>query len=341
MELSESNPRKGLSPTDAAAALKKFRDGPQEQPPQETPGPEAIEDTLNQPEVQEIEAEADTETETEEVEEEDQAEAEVDEEAEQSEDELYYEVDGKEISQTELRELIAAGMRNKDYTQKTQELSKTRTELATERQQFEVERAQVTEQLRAQQTQLQDSLAAFAIEQDPRPSPEGKSWEQHSKELAEWEEREARRQQAKQGYQALQAQQRQEVVNHELQQLLMKKPEWRDQDTWSQRMTEAQSVAAEYGVSADEFATWTDHRLFMALHDIHSMKQGMATQQAKEGAAAKKVVKATRKLAAGAKPEQKAGVTKQAQEAMARARKTGKPSDALAALKAKRKAAQG
>lgn len=338
METQESNPRRGLSPTEAAQALKQFRNkAPETEPEREEV--EEQQETENQAESAEIEAEADTEAETPEVEE-DQAEAEAEDEAEPSDDEIY-QVGDLEFTLAELREWRDNGMKNKDYTQKTQELSKERTRLATERQQFELERSQVTEQIKAQQAQLQESLAAFAIEQDPRPRPDGKSWEQHSKELAAWETREEKRQQARQAFQALQAQQRQEIVGRELQSLLMKRPDWRDQETWQTRMSEAQSVAAEYGMSADEFATLTDHRFFLALHDLHALKQGMQVQQAKEGAAAKKVVKAVKKLSPGAKPEQTPGAVRQAQQAKARARKTGKPLDALAALKAQRAVRQG
>lgn len=333
MDTQESSPRKGLSTNEAAMALKQLRERSAE-PAQEEVTEEA--DPQNQAESAEIEAEADTETETPEVEE-DQTEADVEEEAEPSDADVY-QVGDVEFTMTELREWRDNGLKNKDYTEKTQALSSEKTALATDRQQFEVERSQVTEALKAQQLQLQESLAAFAIEQDPRPSPEGKSWEQHSTEIAEWETREARRNQARQAHGALQHQQRQETVNRELQSLLMKRPDWRDETVWAERMGQAREVGVEYGISPEEFETMTDHRVFLALNDLHALRQGMNTQQAKETAAAKKVVKAVKKLAPGAKSEQKAGVAKQAQEAKARAKKSGKPKDVLQALRAKRQA---
>lgn len=339
METQGSNPRAGLSTTDAAMALKQLREK-QAAPEQPQIQEEVTEEpTDNQAESAEIEAEADTETEVAEVEE-DQAETEVQEDAEPSDDDLY-EINGLEFTLAELQEWRENGLKNKDYTQKTQALSEDRNKLATDRQQFELERSQVTEALKAEKAQLQEALAAFAIEQDPRPIPDGKSWEQYSTELAEWETRERRRGEAKQAHQALMMRQQQETLSRELNNLFLKRPEWRNEAVFAERMSEIQAVASEYGVSPEEFATWTDHRFFMALSDIHSMKQGMTTQQAKEGAASKKVVKAVKRLSSSAKPEQKAGVTKQAQEAKARARKTGRPDDALKALQAARQARRG
>jgi len=101
-------------------------DATSDNPPEEEPTAEADEEEGTESEVAEPEDDAD------EAAEEDEAES-PEEESEGEEVQNEFEVDGKSYSLEQMREFIGGGLRQKDYTQKTQKLAEERKSLAAER----------------------------------------------------------------------------------------------------------------------------------------------------------------------------------------------------------------
>lgn len=324
-----------LSIDEAAQKLKQSREAAMEA---EAEAPEDIE------EIEEDQAEAETDAEEElpedaEEVEDDQSEEDPDEDAEPEEDEsAIYEVEGVEFTLSELREWQKNGLRQSDYTKKTQEVSEARKAFEAERQTWEAERTQVVEHLRGQQAQLEDALATFAIEQDPQPKrSEFRSTDEYLEAQEGWGERQAKKARAREALQALQAQQVQEVQSREFAKLYQHFPEWRDPKVMLSKRNGFVEMGQAYGLTADDIDGINDHRFFRVLNDLHALQEEAATRQQSAKTAEKKVVKAVKPLTPGAKPAKNQSA-KDLRKSQERLKKSGSMQDAVAAMRAKRRA---
>lgn len=310
----------------------------------------ALQQSREAAQVEEPEAEAEVEeahtdepdTDVEEVET-DQADAEVEEEAEPEGDEPeesgdLYEVGDETFTLSELKEWKQNGLRQADYTKKTQQLSEDRKSFEGERSKWESERESVIDHLRQERAKLQDALATFAIEQDPEPSPDGLSWEDYTKRKTAWDKRQKKKQEAQQAYQAIAAEQNAEVVKRETAKLLQHIPEWRDPDVMKSSAEAIVRMSAEYGFSSDEMSYVTDHRILRVLNDLNRLKAEADTRKTSESVAAKQAVKAAKRLTPGAKPDPKNHASKELRQKRDQLKKTGSIADAAALLQARRAA---
>lgn len=326
----DENTRQGLSIEEGVLALQQSR---------EEPAAEAEAEVVEEPQDQAEEAPTDEpEVEVEAVED-DHAEAEAEEEAEPEDDEdALYEVGGETFTLSELREWKKSGLRNADYTQKTQQLSEDRKSFEAERSKWESERETVVNHLKQEKAQLQEALATFAIEQDPEPSPEGMTWEDYTKRKTAWDKRQKKKNDARQAYQALAQEQHAEAVQRETAQLMRHIPEWRDPEVFKASAQAIVTMAEGYGFSSDEMTGLIDHRIFRVLNDLNRLKAEADTRKTSEAVAAKKVTKAAKQLTPGAKPDPKTQVSRELRQKRDQLRKTGSIADAAALLEARRAA---
>lgn len=330
--MDENKPR-AFSIEEGVLALRQSREDQAKPEPKEEAEPE-------REEVLEDQAEPEVE---EESEPQDEAEASEDEgddpepEDEPESDDDLYEVGGETFTLAELREWKANGLKNADYTQKTQALSEERKAFQAERAAFESDKQAVVDQFTRQQAQLKEALATFATDQDPEPSTEGLSWEEYTKRKAAWDKRQQKKAQAREVYQQIAAQERQELVNRETAALMKRVPEWMDPDTYNNDAKAIVGVAGEYGFSEAEMAQIADHRMVLVLNDLRKLKAEAAGRKTSAEVVAKKA-KAARKLTPGAKIDGKNQTSKQLRQSRDQLRKTGSMADAVALLQAKRAA---
>lgn len=321
--------RRSLSIEEAAAKLTQSRLERQE-PPQEEPEP--VEDQAEA----ETEAEVEPEAEPEEVQEDHPEEEAEDETQPEDDDDALYEVGGETFTLSELREWKKNGLRQSDYTKKTQALSEAKTAFESERQSWESERTQIVEYFKAQEAQLKDALATFAITQTPKPKrADFPNTDAYLMAVDKWETAEAKKQEARKAYGALQAQQHEEIVKRETAQLMRHIPEWRDPKAFEAAAQGMMKVGAEYGFSPEEMGSITDHRMFRVLNDLMKIK-GQANQtQVAAKAAEKKVVQAVKRLQPGAKKAENQP-SKELRQTRERLKKTGSVDDAVALMRARR-----
>ena len=178
----ENKPVRALSIEEGVLALQQSRikDQATEAKPEETTEPKPEEVQEDQPEADEAE---ESQPEGEETADDSEGDEPEDDDADEGD---LYEVAGEQFTLAELREWKANGLRQSDYTKKTQEISEARKAFETERQQWDAERESVIDQVTQQKAQLKEALATFAIEQDPEPSPEGLTWDEYTKRKSAW-----------------------------------------------------------------------------------------------------------------------------------------------------------
>jgi hypothetical protein len=319
--------RPSLSIEQAAEKLRQSRE------PKAEETPEVAED---QAEVTE-EAEDEPEAEAEEIPEEDHPEEEAEEEAETADDDgALYEVAGETFTLAELREWKKNGLRQSDYTKKTQQLAEERKALEAERDGFKSEAQQVAEYLKAQEAQLKAALETFAITQTPKPKrSDFPNTDAYLLAVDRWETAEAKKQEARRTYQALQEQQHQETVKRETAQLMRHIPEWRDPKAFEAAAAGMMTLGKDYGFSPEEMSAITDHRMFRVLNDLMQLRGKASQSQVVAKAAEKKAVSAVKRLQPGAKKAE-TQATKELRQTRERLKKTGSMQDAVALLQARR-----
>lgn len=331
MDENTSGERRSLSIEEAAGLLKQSRE--ERQTPKEESAPaEIVEDQAET----EDEAEVEAEPEAEEVEEVDDPEAEGDDEAEPEADGDTYEVGDVQFTLSELKEWQKNGLRQADYTKKTQELSEAKSAFEAERQTWEAEREQIVGHFQRQQKQLQDALATFVVDRAPKPKrADFGTTDQYLQAMDAWEAGQEKKAKAKQAYQALQAQQTQEVLKRETAQLLRYFPDWRKPEVYESEARKIANVATQFGFSEEEVRGIKDHRMVRVLKELESLK-GEAEVRKKSAETAVTKVKAAKRLAPGVKSGTENQAVKEVRKTRERLKKTGSVQDALALLKAKR-----
>lgn len=342
----ENNPPAGFSSIDEAVkALQESRQQPTDQPEPETATAEEETETeeFTDETQDEVTEEGDEIEEGEHTPEnvDDEAEAESDEEAEddvEGEEDLY-EVEGETFTLSELQEWKNNGLRQSDYTRKTQELSRDREGLVAERDAFEAEREQFRQHSEQQHARLQEALTVFSIEKvEPPKRSEYPSTDAYLEAQEQYQEAERRKVQAQQMHQALQAEQMQATRQREVHKAMQYHPEWATDEGFNSAVKRMSAVASEYGYSQDEVLQGglNDHRTFRILNELADLRDQLGQRDVRRKAAAKKVVKSTKRLNTAGKSDETVSKV-EARKARQRLRKSNTVNDAVAALRARRK----
>lgn len=271
--------------------------------PEETEIPPEAEQV--EPEMDEVEAEGD----------EDQSPDEVDDDPEIEFDTA----EGKrKLKASQIKDAL---MMKADYTRKTMALAEERK--AAER------AAAEASQLRQQ---LSEALQVWAVPAEQEPDWQALARTATPQEFnlkrAEWETRQRKAMQAREQFQALQAQQQRDTIATEYQRLLEVVPEWRDETKFKAAASKMQEAGTSYGLTAEEIAGVTDHRLIRILHDAARYQE----LQKGKPAVTKKVAQAPAVLKPGSKPDQSAGSEAARQKQRAKLKRTGSIDDALELL---------
>jgi hypothetical protein len=265
------------------------------------------------------------EVETEEVE----APAEIEAVSEAPSDDPVFEIDGEKVTLSELRK---ERLRQADYTRKTQELAEQRKAVEATEADRRVKRDEFV--------QLLDTVKAAL--QPVAPSPDLRN-EDPAEYAAQWADYQARMEEVR----AVEAKQAEILAEQEKERsdavaafkaeqkakLLEAVPEWQDETvavTQTRKLVEF--AKTKYGFEDAEAGNILDARLWLLLKDANAYHEARAKGEEKVAALAPSKV-----LKPGARPAQPNVVSqkrKEQQELINRHRKTGRESDAIAALMA-------
>lgn len=314
-----SKPQEALTTDEFISSLMESPDQPEEEvTTAEDTAEEADQSDAEAEEAEEVTASDDSEEEPEEAEEEDAA----------PQDDDVYQVGDEEFTLAELKDWKAGGLRNKDYTEKTQKLSAERKAFEAERTSFNAEQQQLVQQIQQQQAQLQDALATYAIAPVEEPNWSQLKPEQIGPAIAQWNEAKARKDEAAAQYRALQQQQQEETRQREIRAALQHFPQWSDPAVFQQDFPELAQIAEERGgFSREELASYMDHRMYRLLMSFRTVLAATDTTKAVTTKAEKKLVQAAKKVTPGVKGAQDRGAKKQRQQQMQRLKKTGSVDD--------------
>ena len=238
-------------------------------------------------------------------------------------------VDGKpvELTKAQIAENVKAGLRQADYTQKTQELAEKRKAAEVETAKAREERQQYAQNLSRNQALLEASLQEqqktdWHALRESDPVEFLKQWHLFT-------ERQAALQQTHQQQEALQAQARAEQeqsfkahIADQRDQLLAKIPEWKDEAKQKAGVAEIKSYLQKQGLNEAEINGVTDHRAIVMTRKAMLYDQMIA----KASVAAKKVAAAPQRVERSAGGESNALDKRTA--AFQRLQKTGRPEDA-------------
>jgi hypothetical protein len=244
------------------------------------------------------------------------------------------EVDGEEIT---VEELKRGNLRHRDYTRKTQELAEARREMAAQYEEIERERAQYAQMLPALQERLQQP-----VEQEP-------DWDtlyDTDPTMAAKAERQWRKQQEERAAQldAVQAErQRMAQLEHqrveqmqaqyfEQQRQILPEiiPEWRDTSVASKEAKDIRSFLLTEGFTEQDVNGLTNATLVKLARKAMLYDKGQT--RATEAKQKPKTQKPRKTLKAGSRGSQPKPRSEQ-QQALQRARQTGRMQDAAAAIK--------
>jgi hypothetical protein len=294
--MSEANTPQGtgdqpMSSTDAVDALAGLLDSQDAAPEEHDETP----DEGQAPEEAEVEAEAEAEPDDGEQSDDDEADDGEIEASEETEEEVTpevgeIEIDGERIT---LEEVKKGYLRQKDYTQKTQELSELRKSEAQRIQALEAERQRYAERI--------EQLSTL----DAEPEPD---WDtlretdpiEYMLQRDQWREKserkqalEAERQRLSQHQQQEQQQKLVKQLQSEQERLLSRVPEWRDEKIATKEKTEIASLMKDYGWTPEELGQLYDHRALLMARDALAYRrlQSKSTQVAAKAKGKPKVVK--------------------------------------------------
>ncbi len=215
-------------------------------------------------------------------------------EAEPTDPVLFVDTDGTEITRSYLETLKSDGMRQPDYTRKTQEL-------ATQRR--ETEAFHTALQQREMQAQQEMDLAIVIAQQrmpqqpnqDLLNSPDPADRLEYHNQMAIYngQANELQRAIATRDHNAQQAQKRQaheqeQMVQREVQAMHQKFPEFRDPVKLQEFQAQAVPTVEKYGFTAQELSEVYDHRLIGMIKELaeyHQLKANKPKAQAKANGA--------------------------------------------------------
>lgn len=293
------------------------------------------EQTDNEAETDEDEDEDDGDVEGEDAGDDDPEEEASDDDGEEAEDDEPEEDEGPKVHEWETKagekirvdeaELYAGYMRNRDYTQKTQEVAEQRRET-------EALREQVSE-LRQQ---LEDNLTQWALPTEHQPDWVTLAQQMEPKDFAiaqaQWQQQQALAEQAKQAIRELREQQtaeesaeKQKKVAEGKKRLQDKIPEFRDPEKAATLVRELMETGSAYGFSDSELSGLDDPRVIEVLVDAHKYRQ-----MQKKPAKLKRVSKPEKTLRPGAKTTAKQHASDRMKKAQRRFAQTKSLADAAA-----------
>ena len=295
-------------------------------------------------EVEAVEAEAEMPEDTEEYSQEYDTEYEGDREGEDEVDEqgdasfdilaATVEVDGEEIT---VEELKRGNLRHRDYTRKTQELAEARREMAAQAEEIERERAQYAQMLPALQERLQQPVEQepdwdTLYDTDPTMAAKAeRQWRKQQEErAAQLEAVQAERQRMAQLEQQRMEQMQSRYFEEQRQILPEIIPEWRDTSVASKEAKDLRSFLLNEGFTEQDVNGLTNATLVKLARKAMLYDQGQT--RATEAKQKPKTQKPRKTLKAGSRGSQPKPRSEQ-QQALQRARQTGRMQDAAAAIK--------
>lgn len=295
-------------------------------------------------EVEAVEAEAEMPEDTEEYSQEYDTEYEGDREGEDEVDEqgdasfdilaATVEVDGEEIT---VEELKRGNLRHRDYTRKTQELAEARREMAAQAEEIERERAQYAQMLPALQERLQQPVEQepdwdTLYDTDPTMAAKAeRQWRKQQEErAAQLDAVQAERQRMAQLEQQRMEQMQARYFEEQRQILPEIIPEWRDTSVASKEAKDLRSFLLNEGFTEQDVNGLTNATLVKLARKAMLYDQGQT--RATEAKQKPKTQKPRKTLKAGSRGSQPKPRSEQ-QQALQRARQTGRMQDAAAAIK--------
>lgn len=178
---------------------------------------------------------------------------------------------------TTVKDLIDGGLRQGDYTRKTQEVAELRKEFETRQQRVSQQAQQLDEQLAVNLEWLKltrPERPAVSYEEDPvaylRFQDESQRWgEAHNWVMGHINQRKA----------AFEAQQKEQLAAYERSEeaaLLSAIPALRDGSKRRAFVAEVEKIAGEYGISPEELKGVKDHRQWLVLRDALAYRRTKA-----------------------------------------------------------------
>lgn len=230
-------------------------------------------------------------------------------------EESYFDIDGEEISLSELREWKQSGLRLADYTRKTTAVADTRKELEAKSAKQDAIMNMFNDKV--------DALDGLISEQEASINWDELADEDPAEYLKQQRKLDAKKAKLKEA-KALQEEQFTAKLAEESEILIGKMPTWSDPQVRDSEFKSAVDYAAKIGMDLTEVS---DHRVYMAL--VHASK--FDAIDSKKALTEKKVRKAPKAIKA-TKSKAKAKPTA-LEDAKARLRKSGSKQDAIAAIR--------
>ena len=244
------------------------------------------------------------------------------------------EVDGEEIT---VEELKRGNLRHRDYTRKTQELADARREMAAQAEEIERERAQYAQMLPALQERLQQPVEQepdwdTLYDTDPTMAAKAeRQWRKQQEErAAQLEAVQAERQRMAQLEQQRMEQMQSRYFEEQRQILPEIIPEWRDTSVASKEAKDLRSFLLNEGFTEQDVNGLKNATLVKLARKAMLYDQGQT--RATEAKQKPKTQKPRKTLKAGSRGSQPKPRSEQ-QQALQRARQTGRMQDAAAAIK--------
>jgi len=244
------------------------------------------------------------------------------------------EVDGEEIT---VEELKRGNLRHRDYTRKTQELAEARREMTAQAEEIERERAQYAQMLPALQERLQQPVEQepdwdTLYDTDPTMAAKAeRQWRKQQEErAAQLEAVQTERQRMAQLEQQRMDQMQARYFEEQRQILPEIIPEWRDTSVASKEAKDLRSFLLNEGFTEQDVNGLTNATLVKLARKAMLYDQGQT--RATEAKQKPKTQKPRKTLKAGSRGSQPKPRSEQ-QQALQRARQTGRMQDAAAAIK--------
>ena len=244
------------------------------------------------------------------------------------------EVDGEEIT---VEELKRGNLRHRDYTRKTQELAEARREMAAQYEEIERERAQYAQMLPALQERLQQPVEQepdwdTLYDTDPTMAAKAeRQWRKQQEERsAQLDAVQAERQRMAQLEQQRMEQMQARYFEEQRQILPEIIPEWRDTSVASKEAKDIRSFLLTEGFTEQDVNGLTNATLVKLARKAMLYDKGQT--RATEAKQKPKTQKPRKTLKAGSRGSQPKPRSEQ-QQALQRARQTGRVNDAAAAIK--------
>lgn len=244
------------------------------------------------------------------------------------------EVDGEEIT---VEELKRGNLRHRDYTRKTQELAEARREMSAQYEEIERERAQYAQMLPALQERLQQPVEQepdwdTLYDTDPTMAAKAeRQWRKQQEErTAQLEAVQAERQRMAHLEQQRVEQMQSQYFEQQRQILPEIIPEWRDTSVASKEAKDIRSFLLTEGFTEQDVNGLTNATLVKLARKAMLYDKGQT--RATEAKQKPKTQKPRKTLKAGSRGSQPKPRSEQ-QQALQRARQTGRMQDAAAAIK--------